>query len=87
MVPKINIALVGCGRISKNHIKAIIFHNKISSLIAICDQNEAMLEQAQKGISEEKKSLYLSDDKPISYISYESLLKDVRENRIKNKGK
>jgi len=83
MVPKINIALVGCGRISKNHIKAIIFHNKICSLIAICDTNEAMIEQAQKDIFEEKKASSLSDKKPLSYKSYESLLKDVKEKKLK----
>ena len=37
---KLNIALVGCGRISKSHLKAI---NKLKSdcnLIALCDENE-----------------------------------------------
>ena len=37
---KIKFALVGCGRISSNHIKAINLNSNDAELIAICDINE-----------------------------------------------
>ncbi len=83
MKDKINIALVGCGRISKNHIKAIIFHNQISSLVAICDPNESMINEAKKQILEEQKVFECSRSIPVAYKSYESLLKDAKENKLK----
>lgn len=39
----INIALVGCGRISKNHLEAIKEHQDRLNLTAVCDTNEANL--------------------------------------------
>lgn len=38
---KINIALVGCGRIAKNHFQAIETHNDQLNLTAVCDSDEA----------------------------------------------
>ncbi len=40
---KINVALVGCGRIAKNHLKAIAEHQDHLTLTAVCDKNEALL--------------------------------------------
>lgn len=40
---KIKIALVGCGRIAKNHVNAIQHHAKDLELCAICDTNEQHL--------------------------------------------
>ena len=37
---KINIAIIGCGRISKKHISAMIQEYKRCNLIAICDNNK-----------------------------------------------
>ena len=34
---RIRIALVGCGRISRNHIKAIALHHDRAELVALCD--------------------------------------------------
>ena len=42
---KINIALIGCGRISQKHILAIISENKRCELVAICDNNEKQIEK------------------------------------------
>ncbi|RZL04488.1 MAG: Gfo/Idh/MocA family oxidoreductase [Rubrivivax sp.] len=41
---KIRFALVGCGRISKNHIEAIEAHSAHAELIAVCDSDAASLE-------------------------------------------
>ena len=43
---KINIALVGCGRISKNHFQAIEQHNDRLTLTAVCDTDETAMRAA-----------------------------------------
>ncbi|KTD82730.1 Gfo/Idh/MocA family protein [Legionella waltersii] len=43
---KINIALVGCGRISNNHFQAIQQHQENLNLTAVCDINSNALETA-----------------------------------------
>ena len=45
---KINIALIGCGRISQKHILAIISENKRCELVAICDNNKERVENICK---------------------------------------
>jgi len=43
---KIRFALVGCGRISKNHIAAIAQHGERAELIEVCDTNPESLRAA-----------------------------------------
>ncbi|WP_367606875.1 Gfo/Idh/MocA family protein [Legionella sp. W05-934-2] len=43
---KINIALVGCGRISKNHVNAIAEHRDRVNLVGVCDIDVATLQKA-----------------------------------------
>ena len=43
---KIRIALVGCGRIAKNHFGAIAQHQDNVELVAVCDNNPERLAQA-----------------------------------------
>jgi len=45
---KINIALVGCGRIAQNHFKAIKEHNEYLNLSAVCDIDENSLKIASE---------------------------------------
>ena len=40
---KIRIAIVGCGRISKNHFESIEKHAENMELVAVCDTNKALL--------------------------------------------
>ena len=49
---RIRIALVGCGRISRNHIKAIAIHHDRSELVAICDIEQVRLDSAQQLVAE-----------------------------------
>jgi UDP-N-acetyl-2-amino-2-deoxyglucuronate dehydrogenase len=42
---KIRIAIVGCGRISKNHFGSIEKHSDNIELVAVCDNNNETLEQ------------------------------------------
>jgi UDP-N-acetyl-2-amino-2-deoxyglucuronate dehydrogenase len=64
---KIRFALVGCGRISRNHIEAMRRHADNADLVAVCDTNEPALEAAVKATGAE------------GYWRYEDLLarKDV----------
>ncbi len=43
---KVRFALVGCGRIAKNHMDSIRRHADRSELVAVCDTNPAALRQA-----------------------------------------
>ena len=43
----IRIAIIGCGRISHKHLRAIIAHKDSAELIAICDIDEKNIEKAK----------------------------------------
>ncbi|MBS0617808.1 MAG: Gfo/Idh/MocA family oxidoreductase [Spirochaetes bacterium] len=45
---KIRFAIVGCGRISKNHIDSLKVHAENTELVAVCDIDPKALEQAVK---------------------------------------
>ena len=45
---KIRIAIVGCGRISKNHFGSIEKHQDNMELVAICDNNKEVLDNHQQ---------------------------------------
>jgi UDP-N-acetyl-2-amino-2-deoxyglucuronate dehydrogenase len=47
---RIRMALVDCGRISANHIKAIALHHDRAELVAICDPQPERLDQADMEI-------------------------------------
>lgn len=44
---KIRFALVGCGRISKNHVEALNRHSGEAELVAVCDVEPTALQAAQ----------------------------------------
>ena len=44
----IRFALVGCGRISKNHVEALAKHAGRAEWVAVCDTNPEALSQAVK---------------------------------------
>ena len=45
---KIRIAVVGCGRIAANHFKSIEAHQDNLELVAVCDEDPTVLEQASR---------------------------------------
>ena len=45
---KINIALLGCGRISKSHIKAILSEKDRCHLVAICEESKEKIKSASQ---------------------------------------
>ena len=76
----IRIALVGCGRISHNHIKAILLHEDKAKLIAICDTDRKKIDDAKNVLREYK------NDKIDSFLSvfydYGDLLNAIKEKKI-----
>ena len=47
---KIRIAIVGCGRISINHIRSIALHSDRAELVALCDINPERMNSALDNI-------------------------------------
>ena len=45
---KIKAAIVGCGRISKNHFESISKHQKHIELVSICDDDQVVLNTHEK---------------------------------------
>jgi UDP-N-acetyl-2-amino-2-deoxyglucuronate dehydrogenase len=45
---EIRVAIVGCGRISKNHFGSIDAHNDEMELVAVCDNNQQLLHTHQE---------------------------------------
>tara|TARA_B100000212_G_scaffold341235_1_gene323845 strand:+ start:112 stop:1221 length:1110 start_codon:yes stop_codon:yes gene_type:complete len=77
----IHIALVGCGRISNNHIKAILYHKKQAKLVALCDTNKDNLESTCELINKETQnfSQYIP---PRLYSDFDFLLEENKEQKI-----
>ena len=63
---KIRIAVIGCGRISKNHFNSIEKHHNDIELIAICDEDSTVLKEFQ------------SRYKVSAFPKYEQLLTDQK---------
>jgi UDP-N-acetyl-2-amino-2-deoxyglucuronate dehydrogenase len=75
---RIRIALVGCGRISRNHIKAIASHHERAELVALCDSQKERLEQAQNLVAEATEEQPGDATKPAMFSNYEELLTAAR---------
>ena len=48
---KIKIAVVGCGRISENHLKSIQVHQDNFELVAVCDNNRELVKKISANLS------------------------------------
>ncbi len=79
---KIKIAIVGCGRISKNHINSILIHNKSAELVAICDTNNENIHTALNIIKDKKNNDSSLLCNPKIFINYEDLLENIRSNQV-----
>lgn len=71
---RIRIGLVGCGRISANHIRAIAQHHDRAELVAICDTQPSRLEQAQMLIREAAVEYPGASSNPVAFNRYSELL-------------
>ncbi len=79
---RIRIALVGCGRVSRNHIRAIIDHCDRAELVAICDSEVDRLENAQKLIIDLSKDLIGFSAYPIRFTNYGEFLAAITTEAI-----
>lgn len=79
---KIKIAIVGCGRISKNHINSILIHKNSAELVALCDPVDANVNNALEIIKEQKLSKESLFCNPIIFNNYKDLLENIRQNKI-----
>ena len=73
MSRKLNLAIIGCGRISRSHIKAIIKEKERCNLIAICDKSSKNMKETFNYIKEEfsKKNINLE---PMQFKNLKDLL-------------
>ena len=79
----IKIALVGCGRISKNHIKSIYHHNEKCKIVALCDNNNDHLTETIKDCE----NYLITNDLPKNNLpktfgNYEDFLLEVQKKLI-----
>jgi UDP-N-acetyl-2-amino-2-deoxyglucuronate dehydrogenase len=75
---RIRIALVGCGRISVNHIRAIALHHERADLTAICDTQPERLQQALQHIREAAREQPGAASSPAAFSSFAELLKSAQ---------
>lgn len=73
---RIRIALVGCGRISSNHIRAIGAHHEKAHLVAICDTQPSRLERTKKTINEVAAEYPGFSADPVLFSDFNKLLID-----------
>ena len=75
---KIQIAIIGCGRISLNHIKAIDLDRDRAHICALCDVDKEKIEDAQKLISSE----ILKENKPEIFLNFSDLIDQIRKGSL-----
>jgi len=79
---KIKVAIVGCGRISKKHILAIISEHERCELIAICDNNEKKIENISHFYKSQLKEKNFAINNLIIFNDYEELINSKINNTI-----
>ena len=79
---KIRIAIVGCGRISRNHIKSILIHKNSYELVGLCDPNSDNLISALNLIGELKEKDTDLKCAPSKFASYCDLLDKIRSKKL-----
>ena len=79
---RIRIAIVGCGRISRNHIKSMAMHYERADLVAICDNQPERLTQAQQLMKDAVADYPGAALQPNLFTDFDEFLKAVRSNSI-----
>ena len=78
----VKIALVGCGRISRNHIKSIDHHCERAELVALCDIEEERLDGAQSLVAELAREKPSVVQNPQKFVGYDNLLSAIKTNNL-----
>lgn len=79
---RIRVAIIGCGRISTNHIRSIAQHHDKAHLVAICDVSQDALDTTENLIEQIQADSTQFCPNLSSYLSYNEFLKSVRSNQI-----
>lgn len=79
---RIRLALVGCGRISTNHLKAIAAHRERAEVTALCDPQADRLERAVQQISETTGQDPTASARPSRFNRYSDVLRAVRDGQL-----
>lgn len=78
---KINIALLGCGKISRNHIKSIISEKSRCNLVAICDNSNQNLDSTNIYLKEVFNKNKIKDF-PLKFLEFKDLLIAHQQKRL-----
>jgi|TARA_B100001121_G_C18668091_1_gene612396 UDP-N-acetyl-2-amino-2-deoxyglucuronate dehydrogenase len=79
---KIRIALVGCGRISANHIRSIAAHHDRAELVVICDYQQDRLQKALNLVAESAESVSTELITPTTFFDYNEMLSAIQNKDI-----
>lgn len=73
---KLKFALIGCGRISDNHIKALIDNSNNTELVSVCDLIKNKAEQRANEYVNQAKENNISLKKPKIFTDYKKMLQE-----------
>src|SRR5665648_613153 len=73
---KLKFSLIGCGRISANHIKALIDNSNMAELISVCDLIKDKAEQRADEYINQAKEKNISLKRPKIFIDYKKMLQE-----------
>ena len=73
----VRVALVGCGRVSLNHLKALSFNSELCELVAICDIDDQAIEQAKSNIVDLNRESHSFGESLEAFSSYTQLLEAI----------
>ncbi len=79
---KIRVALVGCGRISRNHIKSILEFNKEMDLVALCDDVQEKINSAKEIIKKFCEDRKYIPSEIIEFTKYKDLISSIKNKEI-----
>ena len=82
---RIRVLLIGCGRISVNHLKSILLKNSDFELVGICDNNINQLDFAEELIKNFSKEINLKFDisKLKKFTSEDTIYKNIKLGLLK----
>jgi len=73
---KLKFALIGCGRISANHIKALIDNSNDTELVSVCDLIKDKAEQRANEYVNQAKDKNISLKRPKIFTNYQDMLQE-----------
>ncbi|MBN2396449.1 MAG: Gfo/Idh/MocA family oxidoreductase [Candidatus Atribacteria bacterium] len=71
---KFNVALIGCGRISTTHLRAILNHDQEIRLVSVCDLVKERAELIARKYVFFAQELGIQTEEPVSYVNYKEML-------------